>query len=295
VYPYTVKIAVYNSAGEVVKEILVTKAETNVENVTGESDTVIGSVGDQVELYWKGQYLGQWDGTNENGGQVSNGEYYVKVDSADPYGVVRSVTLAVTVARKVAKLSILVYNSGGEVVRHLTEIEASSVPAANQVALSSDVIQPGATLLGVETALTVSVANGPTAVWDGRTDDGVTVADGTYYVEVRSEGEGGTGTVVVKAVSVLGAPKENNLRAVPNVLTDANPGAVLKGKAGETAQAVIYTSAGEKAGVVWGDPGAGNVKWDSTGKASGIYFVVVTTRDAAGRVTDRGVLKLIVQ
>ena len=289
------RIAVYNSAGEVVTEILVTKSATNVDNVTGESDTLIDTVGDQVDLYWKGQWMGMWDGTNRDDRQVTNGEYFVKVDSVDPYGVVKSVTLAVTVARKVATLSILVYNAAGEVVRHLTDIEAASVPAANQVALSAEVIQPGSTLMGVDTTLTVSVANGPSVLWDGRTDDGAMVADGTYFVEVKSEGEGGSGTIVVKAVSVLGVLRPDTVRVMPNVLTGAARVGKVSATLGETVRITVYTAAGEEAAVVWGDAGAGTASWDSTGAASGLYLLVADLYDATGKYEGRKILKAIVQ
>jgi hypothetical protein len=239
--------------------------------------------------------MGMWDGTNESVTIGANGEYFVKVDSIDPYGVVRTVTLAVTVARKVAKLTILVYNSAGEVVRHLTGLEAASVPQANQVVLSSEVIQPGSAPGDAHPTLTVSLAGSLSTVWDGRTDNGTMVADGTYFVEVRSEGEAGTNTVVVKSVSVLSAPKQDRVRMEPNVLTRAKPVGVARSKPGETLHAVIYTAAGEKAGVVWGRPGEGSVAWDSTGKASGVYLLVITVDDDEGRVLGRSVLKIIVR
>jgi hypothetical protein len=286
---------VYNSAGEEVKKILITHTASNVENVTGQADTVIGSIGDQVDLYWNGQWIGVWDGTNEGERPVENGDYFVKVDSVDPYGVVKTVTLTVTVARKVEKLTILVYNAAGEVVRHLTDLTAEFVPSAGQVALSSEVIQPGSTLSGTNTTLTVSVAGGPSVVWDGRNDDGITVEDGTYFVEVKSEGESGSGTVVVKAVSVLGATKSDVAQARPNVLTRGNPVCTVAASPGETVRAVVYTAAGEKAMVVWGETGAGRVLWDSTGAASGLYLLVAEVYDTAGRTKGRNVLKIIVQ
>jgi hypothetical protein len=278
-----------------VRKILVTKTASNVENVTGKADDVIDSMGDRVDLYWNGQWIGYWDGTNAGEQTVENGVYFIQVDSVDPYGVVKSVTLNVTVARPLARLTILVYNAAGEVVRHLTELEADSLPSAEQVVLSSDVIQPGAGFDAAQSTLTVSVSGGPSVVWDGRNDDGTTVGDGTYFVEVRTDGEQGSETIVVKAVSVLGATTAGVARAWPNVLTRGNRLCEVVASPGETVQAVVYTSAGEKAGVLWGETGSGRARWDSEGLASGLYFLVVSVRDSAGRYKGRSVLKIIVQ
>ena len=290
-------MAVYNSAGELVKEILVTRTNTGVDNLTGESDTLIDRVGDVVNLYWQGTWIGSWDGTNTDGKAVANGEYYVKVDSLDPMGVTRSVNLDVTVNRKVARLDITIYNAAGEAVRHLTSVEAADLGAAvAEVGLSTEVIEPGANTVGVASTLTISLPNGTTVVWDGRCDTGATVADGQYYVEVKTEGDGGSGTVVVKTVAVLGTPAGKTAMAWPNVLTAVNPVAVIKaGVPNRTVKAVVYTAAGEKSAVLWGLPGAGCVSWDSRGAADGYYLVVVDLFDGTGLFAGRSIVKIIVR
>jgi flagellar hook assembly protein FlgD len=291
-----VRVAVYNAAGELVKEILVTKTLTTVDSITGQSDTLINAVGDVVDLYWKGAWIGSWDGTNTDGKAVNNGEYFVKVDSIDPYGVTKTVTMDVTVNRRVERLDITIYNAAGEAVRHLTSVEAADLgPNAVSVALSTDVIQPGGLVSGVPSTLTISLPNGTTAVWDGRSDTGDSVADGQYYVEVRSEGNGGGGTVVVKNVAVLGSNPGNRVTARPNVLTSSMPTVAFVGPVGTTVKVVVYTAAGEKASTAWGISGVGTVSWDSTGSASGVYLAVASTYDSSGKFLNRNVIKLIVR
>jgi len=292
---YVVKVAVYNSSGEMVKVISVNRMPNGVDNVTGESDTVIDRVGDVVYLYDKGLPLGTWDGTNQDGRQVSNGEYYVKVDTTDPYGVVKDVTLTVTVNRKVARLDITIYNGAGEAVRHLTSLEAADLgPVVNAVGLSADVIQPNGTAAGVSPALTISLPNGTTAVWDGRSDTGAVVADGQYYVEVKTEGQGGESTVVVKTVAVMGEAGAKPVEARPNTVTAGSPVAHFYGAAGTTVKVVVYAASGEKVGQAWGAPGTGKADWDSTGKASGVYLAAASTYDASGRLFGRATLTILV-
>jgi hypothetical protein len=201
--------------------------------------------------------------------------------------------LDVTVNRKVDRLQITIYNAAGEVVRHLTDLEAADLgPGATQVSLSASVISPGST---ADPTLTISIAGGTSVVWDGRSDNGSLVADGTYYVEVRSEGEGGTGTVVEKAVAVL-APLASHLMSIqPNVLSSTSPTATILGPVGTTLRVVIYTAAGEKAAQSWGIPGTGQAIWDSTGKAPGLYLAVINSYDTSGKMTDRIIKKLIVR
>jgi hypothetical protein len=172
-------------------------------------------------------------------------------------------------------------------------VEAADLgPNAVSVALSTDVIQPNGTTAGVASTLTISLPNGTTTTWDGRSDTGATVVDGQYYVEVKTEGDGGSTTVVVKTVAVLNAPTAKAVVARPNALTKANPVAQFIGAAGTTVKVVVYTTAGEKVAAVWGVPGAGTASWDSTSVASGLYLAVASTYDSSGRFLDRTILKI---
>jgi hypothetical protein len=292
-----VKVAVYNSSGELVKVILVTRMATTVDGVTGESDTVIDHVGDVVDLYWKGVWIGSWDGTNKDGKQVANGEYFVKVDSVDTYGVAKSVVLDVTVNRKVARLDVTVYNAAGEAVRHLVNIEVADLPAANLAQLSNDTIEPGyaGSPSGGIPSTSIVVNGVVAAVWDGRNDNGTVVESGTYYVEIRSEGDGNSETVVTRTVNVLKDNEGSRVTVRPNNLSPSAPIATFVGPAGTTVKVVVYTTAGEKVAQAWGASGLGQAVWDSTGAASGFYLAVVTLYENTGKMAGRSVLKLVVQ
>ena len=116
---YTVTIAVYNEAGELVKKIAVLQLSEPVGNLQWPSGTAITGLNQTLSFYDLGHLIGQWDGTNSNGNPVSNGVYHIQVSSSDPTGVVTTLTQEVTVSRVLTLLSADIYNEAGEIVRHL--------------------------------------------------------------------------------------------------------------------------------------------------------------------------------
>jgi len=295
---YTVNIAVYNSAGEVVKEITVAKYSQSVDQVTASQDAVIDHVGDVVNLVWKGQVIGSWDGTSGSGQPVGNGEYYVKIDNVDSFGAETSVTTNVTVDRSLSTVTVKVYNESGEVVRTLYSQTAGPVDGVTSVTLSSDTIQPGPQPTpGVPQTLGIVMSNGTTLVWDGRSDGGDFVGNGQYQVEVSVNDGKGNNTVVVKSVSVLSAGNSaGDVVVAPNVLTAANPKAdvSVSGSLALTLRVTVYTVAGEKTYSAVGQGGSGHVTLDSSVLSNGLYIVVVDLSDLSGHI-DRKITKLMVQ
>ncbi len=119
---YTVKIGVYNSAGELVDTILTEQLSQPIENFTLQSSNAITRLNgpnNAVTVYFNNVPLGSWNGTTTSGSLASNGIYYVKVDSISNLGVDVSTTQQVTVNRTLYQSTILIYNEAGEVVKHL--------------------------------------------------------------------------------------------------------------------------------------------------------------------------------
>ena len=83
---FTVTVGVYNEAGELIKTVLVKDFTEPIDSITLKADNVISSLHDQIDIYFEGQYIGTWDGTNSQGQPVPNGDYNMKVDSVDPRG-----------------------------------------------------------------------------------------------------------------------------------------------------------------------------------------------------------------
>jgi len=283
----------------VVKVIAVAKYSQSVDQVTASQDAVIDHVGDVVNLVWKGQVIGSWDGTNGSGQAVGNGEYYIKIDNVDSFGAETSVTTNVSVDRSLSNLTVKVYNQSGEIVRTLYSTTGADIGSVTGATLSAETIEPG--YVGADpnavSSTSVVISNGVAATWDGRNDAGVVVSNGMYYVEITADDGKGNQTVVTKSVNVLGVNGPGpGLVIAPNVLTAAGPIASISvGVPGMTLRATLYTVAGEKVGTITGQAGTSSVKWDSSGKSSGLYIALVEVYDGSNTFQGRYQAKLIIQ
>jgi len=283
----------------VVRVITLAKYSQSVDQVTASPNTLIDQSNGTINLVWKGQVIGSWDGTNGSGQPVGNGEYYIKIDNVDSFGAETSVTTNVTVDRSLSTLTVKVYNQAGELVRTLYSTTGLPIGSVTSAALSAETIEPG--YVGSDpsavTSTSVVISNGVAATWDGRNDAGVVVSNGMYYVEITANDGKGNQTVVTKSVNVLSADGPGpGLVVAPNVLTAANPVAAFTvGVPGMTLRATLYTVAGEKVGMITGQAGTSSVKWDTSGKSSGLYIALVEVYDSTNQFQGRYTAKLIIQ
>ncbi len=104
---YTVNVGVSNEAGELVDQIRVVRLSQSVNswNLQGSAITSLTGTDGEIYIYSQGYLLGVWNGQRADGTPVSNGVYFIKVNSVDPYGVVTTVTRQATVSRSLAKIS----------------------------------------------------------------------------------------------------------------------------------------------------------------------------------------------
>ncbi len=299
---YTVKIGVYNSAGELVKEISVQELSQEIKNFSLLATPVITSLKGQVYVEVGGQQIATWDGSNQAGDPVSNGGYYVQVTNIDPYGVVNNVSQIVTVSRSIAKVEVDVYNAAGEVVKHLYAYadDPGNLPLGN-VDLSATTLQPTAsTALNGTNRVTMSFPTGLVLSWDGKSDSGQIVTNGMYEMEVHwTDGSGGE-EVITKGVMVNrgGNPVVDGVVfAGPNILTGgATTTTVQLNSTGSyTLTSSVYDVAGElvKAPVT-GQPGSNQVPVDVTDLASGIYLVPTDIVDLQGRFVQKQIAKIMI-
>ncbi|HEY5039691.1 MAG TPA: hypothetical protein VIJ93_11515, partial [bacterium] len=298
---YTIKIGVYNEAGEMVKEVLIEQLSQAINNINLQP-AVITSLHGQIDIYYQGALIGTWDGTNNTGDPISNGIYHIKVDSVDSVGAVQSVTQDATVSRVFYKTTILVYNEAGEVVRHLyTYLDDPGKQAVLSMQLSTAFIVPGATQVGaIPNQVAITLSNGTIRYWDGKGDTGAYLENGQYFIEVHSkDGQGGE-TLVTQRVSLEdfnAASGVGTVIAQPNMIQPGgstlvtfktNSAMVL------TLQVSLYTLAGELVMTIPGDSGTNQALWDTKGVASGLYLALVESRNASGGLAARQTLKVVV-
>ncbi len=297
---YTIRVNVYNEAGEVVKTILLTQMSQPVENIQLAPATITSLEG-QVQIYYGSYLIGTWDGTSNNDTPVSNGVYHISVDSIDSAGVVESVTQEAVVSRSIAQVTINIYNEAGEVVKHLfAYMDDPGNSLIKGFNLSASAIVPGSASPGTPAKVQITSDLGTVlGTWDGRSDSGTVVTNGIYYVEITATDGAGGESVITKTVTVL---QQGNrwaagvVTAAPNRADSDHPDIIFgTGTAGLTLTVRIYDVAGEEVATFRGAAGSSQAQWSTGGTASGIYIAVVGLTDANGKWAGQQTLKLLVR
>ncbi len=299
----TVKVGVYNEAGELVKTLLMEKVSTPVMaiNLVGSAITSLNGPNNQILVYSNGALLAVWDGRDSSGNPVTNGVYHIKVDNVDSMGVVTTVTQQATVSRSLAQVTMNIYNEAGEVVKCLYNlVDDSDHSQMTGVSLSTHVIDPGAvTVAGAAVSVRIVIQTTGTPVtffWDGTSDNNALVSPGQYMVEAHWNNGQGT-TDITQLIMVTGGPQANGLvTAQPNILAGGTTRTtfVLNSAQPMSLKVNIYTVAGELVKSLLGGPGTNQALWDAGSTASGLYLAVVEISNLNGGITGRQVLKIIV-
>ncbi len=300
---YTVRVGVYNSAGELVKQLSSVQLPQAVGNVTfqpGNSITSVNGPNSQLKLYDSNYLLGTWDGNNSSGNPVSNGEYHLKIDSIDSRGTITSVIQQVVVTRPVAKVYASIFDSAGETVRHLYAL--TSDPAGvelSTVSLDSSVLRPGpVTGTGQPSNVQIIVATSSVPVtlfWDGTNDSGGYVTPGHYQLGVHwTDGQGNTSNII-RSILVTGATGTGVVTAAPNVLSKGTFTTVFSSNSlqAETLRIKIYTAMGELVDSLEGAPNTNQAAWNASNFASGLYIAHVELLAAGGGVVGRQDVKVV--
>jgi flagellar hook assembly protein FlgD len=302
---YTVSINVYNSAGEVVKTIPVKSYSEPINGIilsTSNLITTLQGPGSTIEIFYNGTLIGTWDGSNNSGNPVTNGNYVIKVDSTSSTGSVTTVAQDATVNRQLSNITATIYNSAGEVVRTLYNVvlDGNNSQMTN-VNLSSTVIQPGSTSTTASTLQIIVMNSGSpvTLTWDGTNNQGTVVTPGSYTVQLNwDDGQGQTTDISRTVIVTGGGGATGTVLAEPNVLEPSQTLTTTFNGTGVTnawtVNVKIYTIAGQMVTSLQGAPGMQSAQWTATGIASGLYFAVVEVQDANGGVIEHQTLKLLV-
>lgn len=302
---YTVHIGVYNEAGELIKEISVQRLSEAITDFGIFATPTITSLHGQVYIEYKGIQIATWDGTNNANDPVTNGDYYVKVDNVDPFGVVTSITQLVTVSRSLAKVQVYIYNEAGEIVRRLTSyVDDPNNISLSNVSLSTSVISPtlsGTPTTGSTNLVHITTDTGMNLIWDGKNDNGAIVSNGYYQVEIHWQDGKGNDVVITRGILVQAGNQSfanGKVTAQPNVLTKGSTKTtfVMNSSSAYTLKVWVYDMAGELlvSKVTRGDLNSNSVTVDMGGVASGIYFGIVELTDASGGQAGRQTCKLLV-
>jgi hypothetical protein len=304
---FTVKINIYNSAGEVVKSLPIESFSTAINNIalsTTNTITTLSGPGSTIDILFNGYVIGIWDGTNSSDSPVSNGAYQIQVDNVNSTGIVTSVSQKAIVNRNLSKVEVDIFNQAGEVVRRLYNVTANATNSTmTNVSLSTNVMKPnlGSSFGGTTASnLTISVQDSSapvTLVWDGTSDSGTFVTPGEYEVQVHWTDGNGTTTDITRTVLVLPSASVSGVALVePNVLTSATTMSatfdVTRVLNATGMKVKIFTVAGEL--IQSFSSSSMTVPWSASGLASGIYIANVEIDNASGGIINNQRLKILV-
>ena len=311
---YVVQMSIYNSAGEIVKTYTTFETSSPISSLNL-SASGLTNPGQILQISTNGESLGTWDGTNDNGQLVSNGSYFIKVTTTSPFGATTSVSQTVSVNLSSSTLTALVFNSAGEIVKHISEADiiammgVSGLTASDlnvsQIQISSSVLVPNYSGTGGNNSvLTITLGSGKSFTWNGTGDDGVILTPGTYYLQIQSTVQSShSNQEITKVLHIEGSSEAiNGVVLLPNPVrlnqTSMAQFVVDTDAAQVTSVDVkIYTLAGELVKpLLYNQPGnLGIVYWNvgQTNLASGTYIAVVELNTANGIIGHK-ILKVVV-
>jgi hypothetical protein len=315
-YPFIAQIVIYNSAGEVVRQI----ANAPVSNIMGDVDVMFNN--NPVDVYdpnegilkielpglqTPGQTGGtmistfNWDGTNSGGQQVQPGSYFIKVSMVDAYGRVETKVVDFTVVTNQIYTRLSIYNSAGELVRRM---QINSAPSSLISLGIDDVVAVGKG----NTEVAIAYAPGQVITWDGNNSEGITVESGVYEVKVEISTGDGYIIAASKSITVLNAGKQGVLS---NIVTYPNPVVMTGGvhqdmhitwQATGTGQVTLQVNnlAGELISTFRATLESGTAIWDlrtASGQdvASGMYVMFLQGKKDTGEVQVKVVKVCVVR
>jgi flagellar hook assembly protein FlgD len=310
--PYTINVSVYNQAGELVKNLSNFQFGSPITNWTL-ANGVIQTDSQEALVLDNGVTLGTWDATNSNGQKVTNGTYFIKTMSVDPFGVVTTVTKTITVNLEESNLRIAVYNEAGERVKNWSESDILSLLGSGAALQAADFNVETIRLSsynfstspagGNNAAMTITLGSGQSITWNGTADNGGFLRSGNYFMEFQSSQPNKSSQQVVVQVHILDKggnmlsgtvfapnPINLNLTTKGRFLVNAYPGQIT------SVRIKLYTLTGECFQTLSSEPGnPAMVTWDLSNKmiASGAYIAVVESYSVDGLI-GRNVLKMLV-
>jgi len=313
---YVIHLAVYNEAGELIKDYPAFDLNVPISNFTVVNGTLTTD-SQSVSVLYNNVSVGSWDGTSSSGDKVSNGTYFIKIDSTDPYGVTTTVSKNVQVLIGRNVMTATIYNEAGEAVKHFDQQTLQNLVAGNlsslnasdydvaQIRLPSNVISPdysGST--ASNKVLTIVMGSGRTFTWNGEGDSGAILTPGTYYIQFDSKVQGKPDEEISLVIRIEGGANGiNGVVLAPNPIRISQLQQIpyfnitMNAMDIQSASVKIYTIAGELVthSPLMNDPGNPTVvHWDVAQQtiASGTYIAVIDLYSSNGMI-GRKFLKVV--
>jgi flagellar hook assembly protein FlgD len=312
-FPNKVTISIYNSAGELVKNVFNGSAQyqpggLNLDKtvVLGGSNSVFISFPGYLDDPSTGQALKgvSWGAINNNGQGVASGVYTIKAEIVDEFGQVTSLEQSISVMDVVPANKLTIYNSAGEVVADVP-LPSGGTGRFSSLRLESDKVAVDidpktGTNLGTPLVIWVTDEQGneQQVQWDGRNAQGLPVTSGTYIAELIYGTAGTRQAVSSKSFTVLQA---GSIASLAGALVYPNP--VLHGadffvsyspSPGSTGLAHLYDLNGGLVAQAEDSAQVGVLKFRGAALAGGVYIVRVEKLSGGGASLAHTLLKIAV-
>jgi hypothetical protein len=295
-------ITLYNPAGELIRDIALKQPlilGSTLGDFTIEDPTFAPQAGQQAVILVNGQTF-LWNGSNNNGQQVSSGIYYVKLSSTDSNGNLIVYTHEVVVLAVGNLVQVRIFNSAGEEVRTLASYAyGSQQPTRLQPDVTSMAFGPDPSM-GSKINFDLG---GLTVPWDGTNALGQRVASGTYTVQLVSQSMGGGASIIattsVTVINASGGVLAGSM-AGPNPMLPSDTVLWLRvpnAPAGTHLIARLYNLAGELIMTARNDLQPDRLSFDMGGRpvSGGVYIMSVTAVAPWGEVERRNYKMVLVR
>jgi len=322
--PYSMSIVIFNSAGEVVKNLFNGSAEILPQDFGMSGSAVVqNGTGSTLTLTFKGFLINSkggmmgcqstdskgdlstcvvWDTDNDNGQLVGGGVYTIKVSYTDSFGKTTTLVKSVQVLTMDPTDLLEIYNDAGEAVAHVPLPADSGHKQVALTGLKSPVyalhIDPNSGR-GQEQDfyLTDDIGKSGSAQWYGLNDQGLPLASGSYTAQLVYQAAAGGKTVMTKSFVVIddnGGPSFAGAHAVPNPVTKGQElNVYFPASMAYTTVGTLYSLTGQKVAEVSVAPGGGaTMTFLVDGLSGGVYLVELARIKDLGSVVARGSVKV---
>jgi len=213
VYPYTISIAVYNEAGEKVKDVATSVSDGQLKDINlllnGVQTDLISNQDGYLEIFLSGiktpenqvdrGSLFYWDIKNNQSQYVDSGKYYLKVEQKDAYGHISTLTKDITVFDARQYVEFKVFNSAGEIVRSIRSYKTSNLHITLENIPDVIRLQPDNNKIEIQYTLN----SDDNIIWDCKNENGTLLSSGVYELQIIVNKNNISPVVASKTVVVL--------------------------------------------------------------------------------------------
>lgn len=230
-----------------------------------------------------------WDAKNDQGQYVRNGKYFIKIEMKDYYGHTNVITKEIVTVTEDRFLEMRIYNRAGELVKVVRDDNPATL------SVSVDLVPDVIAFTAANPDAYLYYAPGLSFAWDGTTDRGNLIANGTYELQFVLNRGGGEMYEASKTIIVLTEARDEFLAdpvIKPNPFDGEARPFIEISWAGSTGtgdvEISIWNLKGELVRKLNSRVEAGFINWDvnSTGggsAAAGVYVVKIKARNQSGQ------------